>query len=155
MISRREISRKDDFRRSSETERGVQRGVQSGKFRKTEPPSPTRLGRLRARSGYIGPKGPFGYPGFRHTKLRILAGLTADTGLRTQFFNCRAPFSSFQSLFSAFRSPFSCFGCQLSPVFFLPAQFCCFRDSEAAIFIAFTIDVSSATFCPARSKAVP
>ena len=42
-------------------------------LQKTNFNHPTRLGRLQARSGYIGPKGPSRYPGFRHTKLRILA----------------------------------------------------------------------------------
>ena len=44
-------------------QRRVQRRVQRGACRETNLQSLTRLGRLRARSGYIGPTGPPGFPG--------------------------------------------------------------------------------------------
>ena len=57
-----------------ETHMSWERKVQRGECRKTNHSSLTRLGRLRARSGYIGAKGGWGYPAFGHTKLRVVGG---------------------------------------------------------------------------------
>ena len=54
----------------------------------------TRLGRLRARSGYIGPTGDSGYPAFWHCKLRGLTGRPPAPGIRGPFSTFRWPIFS-------------------------------------------------------------
>ena len=70
----------------------------------------TRHGRLRALSGYIGAKGGWGYPAFRHTKLQILEGRPPDNASQGPFSTLRWPIfflptSIFQIPVSILRSP--------------------------------------------------
>ena len=62
------------------------RGIQRGACRETNLDPLTRLGRLRARSGYIGADGGSGYPPFRHTKLRVVGGTSPGTASWTRLF---------------------------------------------------------------------
>ena len=61
----------------------------------------TRLGRLRARSGYIWAQGCWGYPGKCSTFRRIPAGDSVDTGLPITIFEL--PTSNFELRTSTFH----------------------------------------------------
>ena len=64
----------------------------------------TRPGRLRARSGYIGPKGPPGFPADLGPGVRILGATSPDTGLPVPFPMLLAPQPSVQVPCVAFQS---------------------------------------------------
>ena len=75
------IGLQKDNKRKTTWRRGVQRGACRG----TNLDPLTRLGRLRARSGYIGAKDGSGYPAFGHTKLRVVGGSPPVTDFWTRF----------------------------------------------------------------------
>ena len=65
----------------------------------------TRLGRLQARSGYIGPMVPPGLPAKRRRSLRILPGRGPAPGFWDIAFHFHAPTSRLHASVSSFDSP--------------------------------------------------
>ena len=90
-------------------ERKVQRRVQRGACRETNLEHLTRLGRLRARSGYIWAKGGPGLPAKWGKVLRILGTRPPDNAIRVPFSGFRCPFSGFRAPFFDLQAPFAGF----------------------------------------------
>ena len=94
-------SQQETHKPSTQTQQWAKKVSEEGCVKKGESKPLTRLGRLQARSGYIGAKGRSGYPAKRGTKLGILGGFSTGTWHPDTIFTAKFRYQFSDAVFSS------------------------------------------------------